>query len=296
MKTNDVRKLPPTERFLYWVREREAVRLRKEAGEPRPWTDDEILNTYRFCNVRRMDDRVSRWLLEHWYSLDGVFGPADRMLVGAALARHFNNEATLASIRGLVFGRAAPAWDEVKRVVRALKESGVKVFSPAYMVRGIGEVDKTEMVVERVTKPLYLNPPRLDTTSMQRSVEALLPYWGFSTFMAGQVVADLRWVLEGTWADRDRWAPVGPGSARGLARLLHGERWKEAARGYVSHPANWLIMFREHVLGDQVKNIATALTSRMEAMDWQNCLCEWDKYERALWGEGKPKQLYRERS
>jgi len=39
-------------------------------------------------------------------------------------------------------------------------------------------------------------------------------------------------------------------------------------------------------------NLPQLLTQRLEAIDYQNCLCEWDKYERALWGEGKPKQLY----
>jgi len=46
MKIQDVAKLSPQERLVYWIREREAIRLKKEAGQPRPWTDDEILDTY----------------------------------------------------------------------------------------------------------------------------------------------------------------------------------------------------------------------------------------------------------
>jgi len=44
---------------------REALRKAKEAGGPPPWTIDEILQKYRFCNVRRADDRVSKWLIEN---------------------------------------------------------------------------------------------------------------------------------------------------------------------------------------------------------------------------------------
>jgi hypothetical protein len=32
----------------------------------------------------------------------------------------------------------------------------------------------------------------------------------------------------------------------------------------------------------------------MHAQDLQNCLCEFDKYERARLGEGTPKQIYKE--
>jgi DNA polymerase I len=45
--------------LLYWIEERERIRVRKEAGAPEPYTDNEILRTGRFCNVRREDDRTT---------------------------------------------------------------------------------------------------------------------------------------------------------------------------------------------------------------------------------------------
>ena len=51
--------------LFYWVAERERIRVRKESGQPFPWTDDPILATYRFCNVRREDDRVTIWVRTH---------------------------------------------------------------------------------------------------------------------------------------------------------------------------------------------------------------------------------------
>ena len=47
----------PRGRLVAWALEREAIRLRKEAGRPLPWTDDPILATGRFCNVYREYDR-----------------------------------------------------------------------------------------------------------------------------------------------------------------------------------------------------------------------------------------------
>lgn len=280
----EVKKLNPFQRWLYWIQEREAIRLKKAAGSPKPWTDDEILRSYRFCNIRRMDDKVSVWLQEHWYA---PYYNHRNMLVACAIARHFNQPSALAYITEYVFRKYDP--DTIKDVLRDLKSSGETIFNGAYMVRGIGEIDKTEMVISRVCQPLYDNPPKLDFTSMQRSVEALLPYWGFSTFMAGQVVADLRWAANGSlaspWKDAADWAPVGPGSARGLNRLV-GRPIKTPVK-----QNEFLPLLRE-LIGKARKELPGAIHRRLEGIDWQNTLCEYDKYTRALLGEGRPKQVY----
>ena len=50
--------------LLYFIGERESIRIRRANGEP-PWTDDQIFRENRFCNVRREDDRVTRWIAEN---------------------------------------------------------------------------------------------------------------------------------------------------------------------------------------------------------------------------------------
>ena len=52
--------------LLYFIGERERIRIRRANGEPPPWTDDPILREWSFCNVRREDDRVTRWIAEDW--------------------------------------------------------------------------------------------------------------------------------------------------------------------------------------------------------------------------------------
>ena len=92
MKIEAVKKLSVSSRLLYWIQEREKVRQLKEAGAPKPWTDDEVLQRYRFCNVRRMDDKVSRWLFENWYQPNFDH---PNMLLACALARFINLPASL---------------------------------------------------------------------------------------------------------------------------------------------------------------------------------------------------------
>lgn len=265
--------------FVHFIRERENIRLKRLAHKPPPWTDDSILGTYRFCNVRRMDDRVSQWLMEYWYK---PYRNHPNMLLACALARHFNKPEAL-------FAIGFPLkWDpeRVKHTLRTMKAQGKQIFNGAYMVRGIGTADKTEMVVDKVCQPLVDKPPHIDPTSMRKSVEALLPYWGFSSFMAGQVIADMRHAVHGTWMDKGIWAPIGPGSLRGMNRFM-GRPTKQPLKQeqFLQELADYVVYC--------CSCLPAKLTERLEAIDWQNTLCEGDKYLRALSGEGKPKQLYR---
>jgi hypothetical protein len=274
-----VKSLDPGARFLYWIREREAVRRAREAKKPPPWTDDRILQSYRFCNVRRMDDRVSRWLLENWYR--PYFGHPN-MLVACALARFFNKPESLNAIGFPV--RWEP--EKVKATLRRLRDSGAAVFNAAYMVRGhSGGGDKIGAVVDLYVGGLAINPPAVDPGRMERTWRMLVPYYGYGSFMAGQVVADLRWALLGRWADRRRWAPAGPGSKRGLNRLL-GRSARTPMKEEEFHTR-----FGE-VLQEFPRRLPGGLSRRMEAMDWQNCLCEFDGYERTLWRQGRKKELF----
>ena len=39
------------ERFIYWQEERELIRVKKEVlKQPPPWTDDTILQEFKFCH------------------------------------------------------------------------------------------------------------------------------------------------------------------------------------------------------------------------------------------------------
>ena len=54
------------DRYFYWLHERETIRIRKEErGDPPPWTDDPILQEFKFCQVFREHDRTTRWFRTH---------------------------------------------------------------------------------------------------------------------------------------------------------------------------------------------------------------------------------------
>lgn len=281
MLISEVAKLSPVDRLLYWMKERNVVRKAKEAGLSRPWTDDTILQGYRFCNVRRMDDKVSQWLLKNWY--DPHFDHPN-MLAACCIARHFNKPEVLGCITGHVLGKKYRP-DIALAIIQEIKGDGHTVFSAAYMIHADQSADKSEMVINRVVQPMVDSPPPIDPTSIERSVSALTPCWNIGSFMAGQIVADLRWAKKGTWEDAKTWAAIGPGSKRGMNRL----QGREIA---CNLPQNQFLLELRELIKTCYRKLGSHFCDRLEAIDYQNSLCELDKYSRVLLGEGRPKQKY----
>ena len=54
----------PVQSFFDYCKKREAVRVKRESGEPYPWSDDPILQKGRFLNVFREDDKVSKSIIK----------------------------------------------------------------------------------------------------------------------------------------------------------------------------------------------------------------------------------------
>lgn len=289
MKIEEVKTLPVKERFVYWIVEREQIRLDREAGKPKPWTDDAILQKYRFCNVVRKEDKVSQWLLDNWYLPNYNH---KNMLLACTIARFINLPSSLEAIG---FPKRWNA-ERIKRILGKIKLSGANVFNAAYIIPCSASkgTDKLEWVTDKVVTPLFAMRNKLDPSSMENTWKVLMGQYGFGSFLAGQVVSDLRWAVDykgeergyPRWADCKDWAPKGPGSVRGMNRLLERNiKTPIKQEDFVD------------LLGTEVMSLEDklphGLSVRMEAMDFQNCLCEFDKYERTLFEGRRPKALFR---
>ncbi len=262
--------------LLYWMTEREAVRVAKESGKPKPWTEDPILQSFRFCNVRREHDKVTQWFARNWrsakYQNEPNFVPA--MIFG----RTINWPDTLEEI-GYPY-----KWDRQLMVdlLDRRQRRGDKVYTGAYMITaGPTGVSKNEWVC-RNADTYFNSPPRLDPTSLEVSWKQLMVYPCVGPFIAGQIIADLKQTpVLASAEDWFNWAALGPGSMRGLNRLY--ERKLNAS------------ITQEQGLAEmrEVQSVVRSnSTFYLCLQDLQNCLCEFDKYERVKWGQGKPRSSY----
>jgi hypothetical protein len=257
--------------FLYWIKEREIIREKRAARMPAPWTKDEILQKYRFCNVVRNDDRVSQWIQSR-------VQPDDPLAAFNLLAsRWFNEPATLEKI-GWPWHRWQP--DKVLSKLEEMAENREKIFRAAYIINGAippWGVPKYEKVVRTVLTPAKSAMADFyPSDTCEEAWTRLLKLDGMGQFMSGQVVAD--WyacrLIDGE--DAREWAPLGPGSRRGLAIAWGIEKATSI------NQKTAVGMFREAYTVIQKK--MPKLAQRMTLHDVQNCFCEFSKYRR---GYGK---------
>lgn len=271
-------------RFVDFVVEREAIRLRREKGQPWPWTTDPILGAYRFCNIHREDDAVTKWIRVNWREPRASEPDLWHLM---CIARLFNEPRTLGLLDEI--GHSGGDTKNFKKRLRERQAKGQRVFNPAYMITTAGKKqDKIDYVLELLDS-LWdarerLRPRAGDTL---RSFHMNLGMFsGLGSFLAGQVVADMRYVHPLNIAsDLQTFAASGPGSRRGLNRI------RDRAVNHAWTEDEWHsdLMKLARWVGPPLKRHGIEL----HAQDVQNCLCEYDKMERARLGEGRPKQRYR---
>src|SRR5690348_5802196 len=97
-------KRPPTPRphiydlYWYFASERQRVFEKRLVGELAPWTDDVILQTYKFCNVFRAADRVSQYMIHDVCYDETPHGDEDRLFQIVAF-RTFSKIETWEAVR-----------------------------------------------------------------------------------------------------------------------------------------------------------------------------------------------------
>jgi len=268
-----------------FAQKRHLVYLRRKAGvDPAEWTDDPILQRYRFCNVYRELDTVTEWLRIHWREPNT--GDPD-LWFAFVVARHMNNIPMLEALGG-----APLPWDPEYFVITAENRrlEKEKVFGAAYMIGTRHKGSKAVYLANEVFTPLWrarelVRPQPGDTLTSWHMQLGL--WYGLASFMSAQVIADIK--HSGVLRQATDWhtfCASGPGSRRGLNRLMKRPlkaSWKEDE-------------FRLRVSELRLRlapHFYEAGWAPPDGQDTQNILCEFDKYERARKGEGRPKQLFK---
>lgn len=271
--------------FLYWVVERECVRISKEADNPKPWSEDTIFQETYFCNIDREDDRVTRWIRKN-YKYNTY--TKKHFTVNMYIARAINRIETLEQLNfpydiNLENGK----WYlNSKDTLEDLQFDEVPIWGNAYMTTTHGiKMDKIDyyfMCFKELQRTHnYIN----NSASLRELHNKLVQNRGISSFMSGQIIADIK-NTEGhplyRAYDKLEFCCHGPGSLRGLTWF-----WEEKVT-----PKN----FKESI--QKAKGLVFPLLideikDKLCMQNLQNCFCEYDKYMRIHKNTGKSKRKYK---
>ena len=280
--------------LVAWVKAREDLRKEKAEGGFPPWTSNEILQKYRFTNVRRSDDRVSKWLIENVLLTKYIEKDLESFLMFSALCRWINWPPTIKALMDHGYWpRKNLEFKAIGKFIDARKKSGEKVWTGAYMVRakpgsnkGKGHFVAVEAVGKPLTKAMPLLKAALETGFRREVWEVLYGCKNTGSFMAGQIVADWGYTpLLYNAPDTYTWAPQGPGSLKGFNRLL-GLPLK--TRHSEDEWCKQLLAWKHEIvqeLGVEYDSLTLA--------DVQNCCCEISKIFKVKDGTGRPRSKYK---
>jgi hypothetical protein len=286
----------PIEKFVAFIAEREAIRIRRFVMRKEwPWTDDPILQQYRFTNVHREDDAVSQ---HYQKSVRNRYADSSFVLPATVIYRWFNRISTCDAIFNTGSRSIFELYmnsNDLSILQCCLSNLKPPHVTGAYIINGKPGYSKAEGVLQYIDEWMQKNwhdrwvywrkdPPLLS------EIYEWINSNGLGSFMRGQIIADLKYVkFMRSVADWWIWATPGPGSMRGLNIVLErpmNQSWK---RG------EWLPALQ------QLNEIVTPMLKqygieRLHNQDLQNCLCEWSKYTKVATGQGRPRQVFRNRA
>lgn len=266
----------PKSMFWYWINERHRIYQRRLDGLPRPWTADTILQRYKFTNVFRELDRGTAWLREnftqpHWND------PLELIAFNLAWYRMFNWTGT-----GEYLGWQE-TWDPEAVKDKLYRKEG-QIFTGAHIIHSEPGQSKIESIVDVCShvwaiRDAIKNTAR-DTRRLEATFKLLTTLRHIGGFMGYEIVTDYRHsrlLLDAI--DVRTWANPGPGCIRGLRRLDPEMRPSDAL-GRMTY----LLEESQYNLENHVPPL--------EMRDIEHSLCEFDKYCRVYFEEGKPRSKF----
>lgn len=307
------------ESFFKFARDRHDIYLKRKAGQSRPWTEDPILHQYRFTNVFRELDATTVWFKNN---VREPMRAKPEVLLATVLFRWFNRVTTGEAIfKQKCFGMDNQTpWEmlitrgveggalvDMAHAIRAYSGTGPCVTG-AYIIKTPDGYDKLRGVLQCVEWFMTRALPWPGIGAVRTGYDAVhrhialgnleftwqwlrqFPYMG--DFMAYEVVTDLAHTdLLCNAPDIMTWANPGPGAARGAGRVFHGDKDK-----YDQKRDKQVLIERMRELLRLAPDFGwdgQYSSPRWTMREVEHTLCEFDKYERARTGEGRPRGTYR---
>jgi len=262
-----------------------------------PWTNDPILQEYKFTNVYRASDRVSQYLIRRV----AYFGDQseEEIFFRTILFKLFNRISTW-ELFERCFGTISWKTFNLARYDAILSNElhrGEKLYSAAYIMPcpPFGAPKKHTNHLMLLDKMMKDNVPAkvANATSLEHVFSILRAYPSIGDFLAFQFAIDLNYTNLINFSEMDFVVP-GPGARSGLRKVFRdscGLSDEDVIRAMAEQASE---EFERYAL--PFRNL---WGRSLQLIDCQNLFCEVDKYARVAFpdangsGRARIKQRYR---
>jgi hypothetical protein len=272
--------------LMFWINEREQIRIKKKQGQDFPWTADPILSRYRFVNVRREHDRQTQYLIEHIVNNPEL--DIRGKIANIILFRYWGQWSTMAVFSGAwtrkelttaqPFKHAAEKYEEIihsgKRFAfftKAYPTTGVKLA-----VRKAFKTNNSVLGAFKLVRAAIRNqiPERaIKASTPKESMEVFKELPGVANFLAYQMWVDCTYI-KGFPFTADSFVVVSPKSKNALTRLF-----KDRDGMTLEECVFWI---RDNFTD-----------GRLSVMNLEHCLSGFSEYYKAVMSKSRPKRRYK---
>ena len=265
--------------YWYFAYERQNIFIKKKNGEKPPWTNDKILQEYKFCNSYRVNDRVSQYLLKNVIYNGRDYSKED-MLFRILLFKLFNKESTWELLIKNLKDIKLKDFDFLKcsEILNDAISKKESIYNDAYIscaTKAFGYERKHENHLALLNKIFNVDKSYkkiLEAKTMQEAFNILKTYPLIGNFMAYQLVTDINYSDIVNWQESE-FTMAGPGAIRGIKKCFidKGNLSNEDIIRYMYENQNYEFK-RLNLDFKKIKD------RPLQLIDCQNIFCELDKY------------------
>lgn len=265
--------------YWYFAYERQNIFWKKINGDPAPWTDDKILQEYKFCNSYRVNDRVSQYLLKNVIYNGKKYSDED-MLFRILLFKLFNKESTWELLLNNFEDITLKTFD-IKKLSNILENAisnSIKIYNDAYIScanKAFGydrKHDNHLALLDKMFNEDKIQNKIIKCKTMKEAFNIIKSYPLIGNFMAYQLVTDINYSEVVNWKE-DEFTVAGPGSLRGIKKCF-------IDKGKMSNED--IIKYMYEHQDEEFKRLNLGFkrigNRPLQLVDCQNIFCELDKY------------------
>lgn len=272
----------------YWefAGKRQEVFFNRIQNKPFPWTDDKIIQKYKFTNAYRACDRVSQYLIKNVIYGTNEYSPED-LCFRIIFFKLFNKIETWEYMENNLgeISYKTYSYDRYNELLTQKIGNDERIYSAAYIMPsgksffGFDKKHQNNLKLLENMMDSGLSRMVAKSKSLEGLYLGLLNYPTLGTFLAFQYAIDINY-SELCDFDEMSFVVAGPGAKNGINKCfgdLNRHKYEDIIR-YVAERQEYEFEKR----GIQFK---TLYGRRLQLIDCQNLFCETDKYARIAYPE-----------
>lgn len=281
MKLEDFKPTLVYDTYWKFAEKRQEVFLNRIQNKPFPWTDDKIIQKYKFTNVYRACDRVSQYLIKNVIYCNNLYSSEDQCF-RILFFKLFNKIETWEYMENAL-GEISYRSYSYKRYNELLTKkinNDERIYSAAYIMPsgkscfGFDKKHQNNLKLLEYIMESGLSSMIAKTKSLQELYLILLNYPTLGTFLAFQFAIDINY-SELCDFDEMSFVVAGPGAKNGINKCfgdLNGHKYEDIIKCVAEQ--------QEMEFEKRGLKFNTLYGRKLQLIDCQNLFCETDKYAR----------------